>query len=72
VTGKYVAYGKKPNQVYNQFLKDAFECNEQIFSIFEIKKEADEIAQAKKKQRAEERKKIAEQLKAAKESAHLV
>jgi superfamily I DNA/RNA helicase len=72
VTGKYVAYGKKPNQVYNQFLKDAFECNGQTFSIFEIKKEADEIAQAKKKQRTEERKKIAEQLKKLKEETVLV
>ena len=72
VTGKYVAYGKKGKYTYNQFLKDSFECNGQTFSIFEIQKEADAIAMEKKKQRAEERKKIAEQLKAAKEAAHLI
>ena len=72
VTGKYVAYGKKGHYTYNQFLKDSFEANGQIFSIFDIQKEADEIAQAKKKQRAEERKKIAEQLKELKDKAQLI
>jgi superfamily I DNA/RNA helicase len=72
VTGKYVAYGKKGHYTYNQFLKDSFEANGQIFSIFDIQKEADDIAQAKKKQRAEERKKIAEQLKELKEKSQLI
>lgn len=67
VTGRYVAYGKKGNYTYNQFLKDAFECNGQIFSIFEIQKEADAINMEKKKKRAEERRKIQEQLKALKD-----
>jgi superfamily I DNA/RNA helicase len=72
VTGKYIAYGKKGHYTYNQFLKDSFEANGQIFSIFDIQKEADEIAQAKKKQKAEERKKIAEQLKELKTKAQLL
>ena len=72
VTGKYVAYGKKGHYTYNQFLKDSYEANGQIFSIFDIQKEADEIELAKKKQRAEERKKIADQLKKAKEAAALI
>lgn len=72
VTGKYVAYGKKGKYTYNQFLKDAYECNGQIFSIYDIQKEAEEIAAEKKAQRALERQKIAEQLKKAKENAQLI
>ena len=69
VTGRYVAYGKKGNYTYNQFLKDSFESNDQVFSIFEIQKEAHELDMEKKKQRAEERRKIQEELKALKEKA---
>ena len=69
VTGKYIAYGKKGHYTYNQFLKDSYESNGQVFSIFEIQKEADEIALEKKKQKAEERKKIADQLKKLKEES---
>lgn len=72
VTGKYVAYGKKGHYTYNQFLRDSYEANGQVFSIFDIQKEADEIALAKKKQKAEERKKIQEQLKKTKEAAQLL
>jgi superfamily I DNA/RNA helicase len=72
VTGKYVAYGKKGHYTYNQFLKDAFEANGQVFSIFDIQKEADEIALAKKKKQAEERAKLAAKMKQLKEAAELI
>ena len=69
VTGKYVAFGKKGHYTYNSFLKDSYESNGQVFSIFDIQKEAEAIELEKKKQRAEERRIIAEQLKKAKEAA---
>jgi ATP-dependent exoDNAse (exonuclease V) beta subunit len=72
ITGKYVAFGKKGNYKYNQFLSDSYTANGQIFSIFDIQKEADEIAMAKKKQRAEERKALAEKMKKAKEQIELL
>ena len=67
VTGKYVAYGKKGHYTYNQFLKDSYEANGQVFSIFDIQKEADEIELAKKKKRAEERAELAAKMKKIKE-----
>lgn len=69
VTGKYVAYGKKGQYTYNMFLQESFEANDQKFNIFNIQKEAEEIALEKKKKRAEERAKLAEQLKKAKEKS---
>ena len=69
VTGKYVAYGKKGHYTYNQFLKDSYEANGQIFSIFDIQKEADEIDLAKKKKKAEERAALAAKMKKIKEEA---
>ena len=72
VTGKYIAYGKKGNYVYNMFLQDSFEANGQEFNIFNIQKEAEAIALEKKRQRAEERKLLAAKLKAAKEQAALI
>ena len=62
-----VAYGKKGHYTYNQFLKDSYEANGQVFSIFDIQKEADEIELAKKKKRAEERAELAAKMKKIKE-----
>ena len=67
VTGKYVAYGKKGSQVYNQFLRDAIIANGGEFDIIKIQDEAFKIDQEKKKARAEARKKLAEEMKAKKE-----
>lgn len=69
VTGKYIAYGKKGSYTYNMFLQDSYNANGQEFNIFNIQKEAEEIAAQKKKQRNEERVKLAKQLKEAKEKA---
>jgi superfamily I DNA/RNA helicase len=69
ITGRYVAYGKKGNYTYNMFLQESFESNGQEFNIFNIQKEAEEIALAAKKKRAEERALLAAKLKKAKEKA---
>ena len=65
VTGKYVAYGKKDNKIYNTLLANSFNALGEKFNIFDIEKEAQEIAQKKKQERAEERRQIAEKLKEA-------
>ena len=67
VTGKYVAYGKKGSQVYNQFLRDSIIANGEEFDIMKIQDEAFKLDQEKKKARAEARKKLAEEMKAKKE-----
>ena len=63
VTGKYIAYGKKGNYVYNQFLQESFEANGMEFNIHKIAEEAAQIALEKKKARYEERKLAAAKMK---------
>lgn len=63
ITAKYVSFGKKGDYTYNMFLADSYDCVGQKFDIQSIEAEAARITEAKKKQRAEEKKALAEKLK---------
>ena len=67
ITSKYIAYGKKGEYVYNIFLADSYDAVGKTFDIRAIEAEAAKIAEEKKRKRAEERRLLAEKMRAQKE-----